>query len=125
MMNEQQLIADMKATFPGIFARPLRDFSENYGNTDGVWTGGDDIRMPDGKRMFGAFEDAESDEFGIHKGFIAWLECRGWYIESWDSLTHHIVRLPTAEDIARWKTVYAIANAHRENPGLSDDGLPF
>ena len=35
-MTEAQLIADMKATFPGIFARPLREFSERYRNADGI-----------------------------------------------------------------------------------------
>lgn len=123
-MTGDQLLADMKATFPGIFARPLREFGTQYRSEEGVWTGGDNIRMPDGVRIFGDYDNPATGEFGIHTGFEKWLENRGWYIESYDVLTHLIVRLPTAEDVERRKQecIAAGIQVRTWQPG---DAAPF
>lgn len=95
-MSEETLIADLLATFPGIHARPLREFGAK-GWTHGVWTGGE-ARMPDGLPVFSdiAYADDTYDG-GVHTGFSAWLEARGWYLERYDELAFFIVTIASAE----------------------------
>lgn len=82
--TEDALIADMKATFPGLMARHGIEFSSKYPGT--VWTGGEGD-MPDGLPIFAHWSDAEEYDGGVHRGFTAWLENRGWYLENYDGVT--------------------------------------
>ena len=95
--DQDGLLADLKATFPGIFARPLGDFgAQGWGH--GVWTGADGTTMPDGLPIFSnLMEGEETHDGGVHTAFLAWLEARGWYVETWDGETHLIVPIALAE----------------------------
>jgi len=50
MISEEALLTDLKATYPGIHAHPLREYGAP-GWTRGVCTGGEAV-MPDGMPMF-------------------------------------------------------------------------
>lgn len=95
--SEANLISDMKATFPGLHVRPAREFGLK-GYNHGVWTGGPGD-MPDGLPVFdsvrfpGDSEDPADGRYdgGVHEGFIAWLEERGWHVENIDGETFLII----------------------------------
>ena len=94
--SESALIADMKATYPGLKARPLKEFG--YAGFDyGVWSGGEAL-MPDGLPVFCSMMFHEPDHYDndVHLAFLAWLEARGWYVENFDGLTHMIVPIALA-----------------------------
>ena len=94
--TENELIADLKVTFPGIHARPLSEYGAP-GWTHGVWTGGEAL-MPDGLPVFSTLHNEMGDyDGGIHEGFTAWLASRGWYIETYDYGTHFIVPSPDGQ----------------------------
>lgn len=95
--DEDRLIAELLATFPGLCARPLSDFGAP-GWERGVWTGGDAV-MPDGLPIFGSLAINDSDYYNgtVHHAFEAWLQDRGWYIENYDGATHFIV--PNPDDL--------------------------
>lgn len=96
MLFEPELLADLLATYPGIHARPLREFGA-AGWEHGVWTGGDAL-MPDGLPIFSTLmQGEETHDGGVHTGFTAWLEARGWYLECYDGGTYFIVPLPAEE----------------------------
>jgi hypothetical protein len=87
---EALLLADLAATFPGVFARPLREHG-SAGFDFGVWTGGD-AHMPDGMPIFSELLTNEPEyEDGAHAGFRAWLQQRGWTVENYDGETFFIV----------------------------------
>ena len=44
--------------------------------------------MPDGLRIFSYWNGAEEYDGGVHQGFTAWLENRGWYLECCDGETY-------------------------------------
>lgn len=83
-ITESELIADMKATYPGIHARPGVEFSKDFAGT--VWTGGE-VEMPDGMPVFAHLCGEDDYDGGVHVGFTAWLERRGWYLENYDGAT--------------------------------------
>lgn len=122
-MTSDQLLNDMKANFPGIFARPLYEFGAQHRQSDGIWTGGD-ASMSDGVRIFGDYDNPATDEMGIHAGFSKWLANRGWYVESYDAETYLIVRLPTSGDIERLKQECISAGATCRTWQRGDDA-PF
>jgi hypothetical protein len=94
---EVQLLADLKATFPGIHARPLREFGAE-GWDYGVWTGGE-ADMPDDMPIFSTMNYGDPEFNGdVHAGFLAWLAQRGWYIETYDHGTYMIVPISDAEE---------------------------
>lgn len=79
--TEDELIADLKATYPGIHARPGREFKDDL---DGmVWTGGE-AEMPNGHAIFDGCSYGEDYDGYVHIGFTHWLEKRGWYLEHYD-----------------------------------------
>lgn len=102
--SESQLMADLKATFPALWFRPLREFGKDYAHWIGVWTGGTSY-MPDGLPIFNSMRyhgdsDDPSDgsyDGGIHDGFKSWLELRGWFVESYDAETHLVIPIAYAE----------------------------
>lgn len=96
MINETQLLAEMKATFPGIHARPLKEFGAT-GFTYGVWTGGEAL-MPDDWPIFTTLHANEPEyDGGVHRAFTAWLESRGWYLECYDYGTYMALPIALAE----------------------------
>jgi hypothetical protein len=93
---QHQLIAEMKATFPGIHARPLAEFGL-AGSDYGVWTGMDGlVTMGDEPIFLDACLHADGYDGGIHEGFLAWLESRGWYVENYDGATLFIIPIAFA-----------------------------
>lgn len=93
--SESALIADLKSAFPGLHIRPLREFGAS-GFDHGVCTGMDGAaQFSDGTPLFLTVPSEEDGyDGGIHTGFSAWLDARGWYIENYDGETLFIV--PTA-----------------------------
>lgn len=86
-MTDQALIADLRATFPGIMARPIAEFKAP-GYAEGVWIGGE-VEMPDGLPMFSALSHAEPEFDGeVHSGLVEWIEARGYYLETYDAGTY-------------------------------------
>ena len=90
--SESALIADLKATFPGLFVRPLREFGA-AGFDYGAWTGIDGAaQFADGTPLFvSPCFCADEYDGDIHAGFSTWLDARGWYIENYDGTTLFIV----------------------------------
>ena len=82
--SESALIADLKSAFPGLHIRPLREFGAS-GFDHGVWTGMDGAaQFSDGTPLFLTVPSEEDGyDGGIHTGFSAWLDARGWYIENY------------------------------------------
>lgn len=94
--SEEALLRDLHATYPGIHAKPLREFGAQ-GFDYGVWSGGEAL-MPDGLPIFSTLMyGEETHDGGVHTGFLSWLERRGWYVENWDGGTHLIVPLQSPE----------------------------
>lgn len=81
---EAELIAELKATFPGIQARPLAEF-RHKSCQHGVWTGGD-ATMADGEAIFSPLSCNDPDYYDgqVHRAFAAWLARRGWFVENYD-----------------------------------------
>ena len=89
--SEDALIADLRATYPGLHVRPLREYYRDghyMKDTEGAWVGGeDDACMPDGLPIFDSLNSYGAEDGydgGVHEGFTAWLEERGWYLECED-----------------------------------------
>ena len=104
--SESQLMADLKATFPALWFRPLREFGKDYANMIGVWTGGSGD-MPDGLPIFNELEHGCEEEWDghVHKGFTAWLELRGWYTETYDAGTYFVIPIAYALEIGAEKSI--------------------
>ena len=83
-LTEEQLIADLLATFPGVHARPAREYGRPECQ-EGVWLAGE-AEMPDGLPMFCtlATHDPEVHNGYVHQALEQWLEDRGYWIEMWD-----------------------------------------
>lgn len=94
--SEEALLRDLLATYPGIHARPLQEFGAQ-GFDYGVWSGGE-AEMPDGLPIFTTLMYGEpTHDGGVHTGFLAWLELRGWYVENYDGETYMIVPLQSVD----------------------------
>lgn len=126
-MTINQLIADIRATFPGVRTM-LRECCMSGKQ---MWMIGaeDSAQMPDGLPIFSQWLNGEdSHDGGVHCAFTTWIENRGWYLENEDGFWHVPTIIPTAEEIAEWHAAYAIASAKRSaKTGVrpDDDGLPF
>ena len=47
--------------------------------------------MPDGMPIFFSLANGEPPYNGsVHEAFEAWLDRRGWYVETYDGATHHL-----------------------------------
>jgi hypothetical protein len=82
--SESALITELKATFPGIHARPLAEFGYKPCR-HGVWTGGE-AALADGELIFSSLccNDPDYYDGQVHHAFIAWLDQRGWVVENYD-----------------------------------------
>ncbi|WP_313457948.1 hypothetical protein [Achromobacter sp.] len=87
--------ADLAATFPGLWMRPLRDFSGQWKDAEGIWMGADETAMPDGQPILWTLECADPDNYDghVHRAFVAWLKARGWAYELYDPATLFVVPL--------------------------------
>ena len=95
--TEAQMLNDLRVTFPSPPTRPLREFGPEF-QREGVWTGQDTPHvMPDGDPIFNDLANGEPPYNGrVHEAFGAWLARRGWYVETYDGMTLHLV-----PDVAR------------------------
>lgn len=95
--NEAELINDLKVLCPELHVRPVSEFGKDYKDWIGVWTGGEG-NMPDGLQIFNDLIHTTDEGYngGVHDGFIAWLESRGWYIENYDGGTMFIIPIAYA-----------------------------
>lgn len=91
--DEARLISDLNATFPGVDATSLRQWSGHSDCLGAVVSG--EARMPDGLEI-GPYIAPEIDEYDgyIHQGFEAWLNARGWYVELYEPGTLWVVPIP-------------------------------
>lgn len=81
-MTDEQLIADLLATFPGVHAKPARDYCKT--RQEGVWVAGEAV-MPDGYPMFSTMHFGEPEFNGdVHAALERWLEDRGYWLETYD-----------------------------------------
>ncbi|MDR6389192.1 hypothetical protein [Paraburkholderia phenoliruptrix] len=123
-MSIDDLIADIRATFPGVKA--MKRESCTGGER---WMIGAEqaTSFPDGLSVFcdcaGCFESGTHDG-GVHLAFAAWIENRGFYLEREDEFWFVPTGMPIAEEIAEWHAAYAIAHV-RQAADPNDDGLPF
>lgn len=104
-MTYADLIKDIQITFPAIKAQ-LR---ESCIGECKVWMIGAEQSavMPDGLSIFGGgWDDIEAGthDGGIHTGFAAWLENRGFYLENEDGFWHTPCPLPTEQELMEWAT---------------------
>lgn len=92
-MPDEQLIADLRATFPGIHARPALEYGVKDFQ-DGVWVAGEAC-MPDGLPIFCDLACADPDHYNglVHHAFEAWLQARGYDLECWDAGVYFAVPL--------------------------------
>ena len=89
--TEAQMLADLRITFPTLWTRPLREFGKDF-KREGVWTGEDVAAMPDGMPIFFSLANGEPPYNGfVHEAFEAWLDRRGWCVETYDGGTHHLL----------------------------------
>lgn len=98
--SESALIADLKALCSELHIRPVSEFGSDYKDWLGVWTGGPGD-MPDGLPIFNSLIHTTDEGYGggVHDGFRAWLEQRGWYIENYDGQTMFIIPLAYAKEL--------------------------
>ncbi len=90
-MTDAQLIEDLRATFPGIWARPAAEYGRPEYQT-GVWVGGEAL-MPDDFPVFSTLYVGEPEYDGtVHEGFLAWLRDRGYCLDCWDYGVYFAVR---------------------------------
>lgn len=95
--SEAQLLAELPVAFPGIFARPLREFSKNEPQY-GVWTGGE-ATTKNGHPLFCSYECPDQRIYNgrVHVRLERFLEERGWYIEDYDGATFFILPIAMLE----------------------------
>ncbi|WP_225782648.1 hypothetical protein [Xenophilus sp. Marseille-Q4582] len=96
--SESALIADLLATFPGIHARPAREYGSERCQ-HGVWVGGEAL-MPDEVPMFCTFACPDPDYYDgyVHHAFIEWLAQRGWLIEEYDTAVFMVTSQAQADE---------------------------
>lgn len=103
--TEAQLIADLRATFPGLPANPLADLA--YADMDcGICTSADsNAAFADGEPLFiSSSQHADGYDGGVHEGFTEWLQSRGWYVESYDGAVMFILPIEVVPCLAgEWK----------------------
>jgi hypothetical protein len=127
-MNMDELIFDIRATFPGVIAESRQSCT---GGMHWMIGGEQHVELPDGLSVFcdcyGCIENGTHDG-GVHLGFAAWLESRGFYLEREDSFWFVPTALPTEEQKAEWARQDAEAYAKHILFNLGrpvGDGLPF
>lgn len=94
--SEAELLSELRATFQTLeAARPLKELGLP-GFDHGVWIVDARACMHDGQRIFwtpsevGNVDPPGYSSF-VHGGFLAWLEARGWYVETYDYGSYMVV----------------------------------
>lgn len=95
--SEARLLVELQEAFPGIFARPLREFSAT-GPQYGVWAGGE-ATSKGGLPLFYPYECPDPRIYNgrVHLRLERFLEARGWYVEDYDGATFFILPVALAE----------------------------
>lgn len=107
--SEAELLSELRATFPHLeTVRPLSDL-QLPGYDHGAWICDRSACMSDAKRIFLAPTEAgDSEPPGytcfVHDGFLAWLEQRGWHVETCDYGSYMVVPLATLTDMSQSPT---------------------
>ena len=106
--NQDLLIHELAAKFPVLRVRPLADFGID-GLDFGAWTHTESGAVfHDGLPLFVSSSLSEPGyDGGVHQGFTAWLDSRGWYIENYDGLTIFIVPIFDAQNMGNQKKAAA------------------
>jgi hypothetical protein len=121
-MNIEELTADIRATFPGVETMKRKSSTGN----EHWMLAAEEAQFPDGLKIFcdcAGCHESGSHDAGVHLGFAAWLESRGFYLEREDEFWFVPTEIPTPEEIAEWHANYAIASAKRAD--VIDGGCPF
>jgi hypothetical protein len=90
-LTDQELIADLRASFPGIHAEHARQYGiPQY--EQGVWIGGEAV-MPDQSEIFCTLACSDPDIYNgrVHHAFEAWVEKRGYSLDCYDHGTYFAV----------------------------------
>lgn len=96
--SEAELLSELRATYPTLeHVQPLAALGLP-GFDHGAWIVDRAACMADGARIFLIpFEAQNVDPPGyscfVHKGFLTWLELRGWYVETYDCGSYIVVPL--------------------------------
>jgi hypothetical protein len=126
-LNLSRLLLDVRVTFPKLLVE-LRPISRRLPGAELIWmiAASEDALMPDGNPFF-LIGDAPEYSDGIHAGFDAWLDARGWYIERYSTAWYIPTRLPTDEERAQWLLEEAECVSARIGPPTRDqlDQCPF
>jgi hypothetical protein len=127
-MTIDQLIADIRATFPGVTASQRLSCMGIFDQW--MIAGEQSALFPDGLSVFcdcfGCIE-AGTHDGGVHLAFAAWLENRGFYLEREDAFWFVPTRIPTAEELIEIQRKYTEGAARyaAAMPSVIDDGFPF
>lgn len=123
--DEAALIADLNNTFPGARAVSLGKWSSNPEQTGAVVCGEAEIEPSYSIGLYWPIDD-DAYNGSVHKGFEAWCEARGWYVETYDYGTLWVVPLPSQEELDAWG---AAVKGNLENAPCgafwANDGEPF
>lgn len=124
--DEAALIAALNATFPGARAVSLRKWSANSEQIGAVVCGEAEIEPG---YCIGPYIPLGGEAYNgsVHRGFEAWCEDRGWYVETYEYGTLWVVPLPSQVELAAWRTKCdAINKAHAQRSALqAGDELPL
>jgi hypothetical protein len=125
-MTIDQLIADIRATFPKLAIQQRTQYTTTLTGALAWMIGGDhEAVMPDGMQILVDASDDDHYSFGVHAAFDAWLANRGWYLERYDEFWFWPTKLPTPEEIAEWRAAWAAAAAKQPKVAYDDGGIPF
>lgn len=90
-ISTEQMLADLKATYPSLWAKPLSEYGNAWRDCEGVWTGAEGDPMPDGTPIFMTISpDPDLYDGVVNRKFIEWLQGRGWHYELHDGETVHL-----------------------------------
>lgn len=116
-MTESQLMQDIKATFPGFHVEIDYPFSNEL---VGIAIKADtSVLMPDGMPVFDDYGPEHSYDDGVHSGFSAWLDRRGYYVEPYGHGCWCAIPLPTDAQVSHWRV------EHRLSGSAVLDDCPF
>jgi len=118
-ISQAQMIEDLNCSFPELMARPASNFSADYKDKPGVWTGGSEACMEDGHSIFSELACPDPDVYDgvVHQGFIAWLDRRGWGCDHMDGGT--FLLFPNSH----WNQECPLEDAVRELARLCNEKL--
>lgn len=95
----EELMEQLRTNFPNLYVRMSGKLFSDRGT---LWTGvHHDHVFHDGKQIF--MDDSSGPiagyDGGVHCGFTAWLEARGWYLENHDGESYVICAIDDVRDM--------------------------